>query len=104
MKEQEQQRNDIPMIEEYRVQAALVHASKTAKHAHILSIICIVLVLVALVCNMVTSIRTVDIFTTKDNDRTEKWINAYMDMVDKLTEAGGIDNATAEEIQQLSPQ
>ena len=55
-----QKNDDTPMIEEYRVQASLVHASKTAKHAHILSIICVVLVLVALACNMVTSIRTVD--------------------------------------------
>lgn len=103
MKEQEQLKSDTPMIEEYRVQAALVHASKTAKHAHYLSIICIVLVIVALVCNMVTSIRTVDIFTSKYNDRTEKWINAYMDMVQKITD-GGADNEYTEEIQQLSPQ
>ena len=99
---EKQQKNDVPMIEEYRVQAALVHASKTAKHAHILSIICVLLVLVALVCNMVTSIRTVDIFTTKYNDRTEKWISAYMDMVQKLVDAGGYDNEFAGEIQQLS--
>ena len=97
-----QKNDDIPMIEEYRVQSALVHASKTAKHAHILSIICVVLVLVALVCNMVTSIRTVDIFTTKYNDRTEKWISAYMDMVQKLVDAGGYDDGIAGEIQQLS--
>ena len=99
---EKQQKNDVPMIEEYRVQAALVHASKTAKHAHILSIICVLLVLVALVCNMVTSIRTVDIFTTKYNDRTEKWISAYMDMVQKLVDAGGYDNEFTGEIQQLS--
>ena len=99
---EKQQKNDVPMIEEYRVEAALVHASKTAKHAHILSIICVILVLVALVCNMVTSIQTVDIFTTKYNDRTEKWINAYMDMVQKLVDTGGYDNEYTGEIQQLS--
>ena len=99
---EKQQKNDVPMIEEYRVEAALVHASKTAKHAHILSIICVILVLVALVCNMVTSIRTVDIFTTKYNDRTEKWIAAYTDMVNKLVKAGGLDNEYTGEIQQLS--
>ena len=90
------------MIEQYRVEGALVHASKTAKHSHWLSIICIVLVVIALVCNMVTSIRTVDIFTTKYNDRPEKWIIAYMDMVNKLVKAGGLDNEYTGEIQQLS--
>lgn len=99
---EKQQKNDVPMIEEYRVEAALVHAGKTAKHSHILSIICVVLVLIALVCNMVESIRTVEIFTTKYNDRTEKWITAYTDMVNKLVEAGGLDNGITGEIQQLS--
>ena len=91
------EKNDTPMIEEYRVEAALVHASKTAKHAHILAMCCVVLVLAALICNVLI----VNIFTTKYNDRTERWINAYREMVLSLTE--GTENENAGKVQQFSP-
>ena len=91
--------NGVEKVPLYQVESTIIHASKTAKRAHILSIVLAVVVLAALICNVII----VDIFTTRYNDRTDKWLTAYREMVVKLTEAEVYENEGAGEIQQFSP-
>ena len=101
MKEQQtnNQDNGVEMVPLYQVEGTLIHASKTTKRALILCYLLTGLVLIALICNVIV----VNIFTTKYNDRTEKWINAYREIVVKLTEAEGLENESTGQIQQFPP-
>ena len=89
--------NDVPMIEQYRVDMERIHAAKTRRAALIFSILASIIVLASIIGN----ILVVDIFTTKYNSRTKDWLDTVKILVNKI-EAGGTHEGT-EYIQQLSP-
>ena len=94
-----EQDNGVEKVPLYQVEGTIVHASKTVKRAHILCCVLAALVLAGLICNVII----VNIFTTKYNDRTDKWITAYREMVLNLTEAEGGKYEGTGDIQQFSP-
>ena len=87
-------KDDVPMIEQYKVDMEMVHAAKTRRAAVIISILAAVIVLASIIGNVLI----VDIFTTKYNSRTKDWL----DTVKMLVERGG-RNEGAEVIQQFPP-
>ena len=88
---------EVPMVEQYKVESSLVHASKTRKAAVIISIVAAVCILASIIGNVVI----VDIFTTKYNTRTKDWIELVKAMVGK-TAVTEVDNAYTETMEQLS--
>ena len=88
---------EVPMVEQYKVESSLVHASKTRKAAVIISIVAAVCILASIIGNVVI----VDIFTTKYNTRTKDWIELVKAMVGK-TAVTEVDNAYTEKMEQLS--
>lgn len=98
-KQQKSNQDDVPMIEEYRVESTIVHASKWGRIA---LIICIC-ACIAVVSSFYGIVRVVDIFTTKYNARTSEWIAAFMEMAKKLGVEDGYENRYTETIQQYPP-
>ena len=92
-----EQKNDVPMIEQYKVDMMLVNAAKTRRAALIISILAAIIVLASIIGN----ILIVDIFTTKYNSRTKDWLDTVKILVEH-TGAGGTNEGT-EVIQQFPP-
>ena len=88
--------NDVPMIEEYRVEAAMVHETKKSKYAMIVAVLCCIVAIVAIVGN----IWIVDIFTTKYNSRTSEWLETVKVLVNQTT---GTEVSDGETVEQFSP-
>lgn len=87
---------DVPMIELYKVETALVHESKKSKYAMIVSIVCAVVAVVAIFAN----IRIVDIFTSKYNARTSDWLETVKVLVNRIP-VTEVENANTETMEQL---
>ena len=88
---------DVPMVEEYKVESSLVHASKTRKAAVVISILATICILASIIGNVVI----VEIFTTKYNSRTKDWIELAKVLGGK-TAVTEVDNAYTETMEQLS--
>ena len=92
------QKNDVPMIEEFRHESAMVHETKKSKYAMIVAIVCCVVAIVAIIGN----IWIVDIVTTKYNSRTSEWLATVQTLVNRITVTEVTDGYT-EILQQLPP-
>ena len=88
---------EVPMVEQYKVESSLVHASKTRRAAVIISILATVCILASIIGNIVI----VDIFTSKYNSRTKDWIELAKALAGK-TAVTEVDNAYTETMEQLS--
>ena len=88
---------EVPMVEQYKVESSLVHASKTRKAAVIISILATVCILASIIGNVVV----VDIFTSKYNTRTKDWIDLVKAMAGK-TAVMEVEDAYTETMEQLS--
>ena len=90
--------NDIPMIEEYKHESAMVHETKKSKYAMIVAIVCCVVAIVAIIGNIII----VDIFTSKYNSRTSEWLATVQALVNRIAVTEVTDGNT-EILQQLPP-
>ena len=90
--------NDVPMIEEYKHESAMVHETKKSKYAMIVAVVCCVVAIVAIIGNIII----VDIFTTKYNTRTSEWLATVQALVSRIAVTEVTDGYT-EILQQLPP-
>ena len=90
--------NDVPMIEEYKHESAMVHETKKSKYAMIVAVVCCVVAIVAIIGNIII----VDIFTTKYNTRTSEWLATVQALVSRIAVTEVTDGYT-ENLQQLPP-
>ena len=88
---------EVPMVEQYKVESSLVHASKTRRAAVIISILATVCIIASIIGNVVV----VEIFTSKYNTRTKDWIDLAKALAGK-TAGTEVDNAYTEKMEQLS--
>lgn len=88
---------EVPMVEQYKVESSLVHASKTRRAAVIISILATVCILASIIGNVVI----VEIFTSRYNSRTKDWIELAKALAGK-TAVTEVDNAYTEKMEQLS--
>lgn len=93
-----EEKEEVPMIEQYKVETALVHSSKTRKAALIISI----LATICIICSIIGNVVVVDIFTTKYNARTKDWIELAKALITNQTTITEVTNESTGEIQQLS--
>ena len=89
-------KTDIPMVEQYKVETALVHASKTRRAALIICILATICIMFSLIGNVVI----VEIFTSKYNARTKDWIDLAKDLANR-TAVTEVANENTGSIQQL---
>ena len=87
--------NDVPMIEEYKHESALVHETKKSKYAMIAAIFANIVTIIALIVLLLV----VKDFTTKYNARTNKWLDTIMALVNRTEVTDGY----TEILQQLPP-
>ena len=90
--------NDVPMIEEYKHESAMVHSTKTSKYAMIAAIFANIVTIIALIVLLLV----VKDFTTKYNARTNKWLDTIMALVNR-TEVTEVTDGYTEILQQLPP-
>ena len=90
--------NDVPMIEEYKHESAMVHETKKSKYAMIVAIVCCVVAIVAIIGNIII----VDIFTSKYNSRTSEWLATVQALVNRIAVTEVTDGNT-EILQQFPP-
>ena len=91
-------KEEIPVIEEYRHESAMVHETKKSKYAAIVAIVSSIVTIVAIVA----LVMVVKDFTTKYNARTNKWLDTIMTLVNRTTVTEVTDGYT-EILQQLPP-
>ncbi len=91
-------KNDVPMIEEYRHESAMVHETKKSKYAAIVAIVSSIVTIVAIVALVIV----VKDFTTKYNARTNKWLDTIMTLVNRTT-VTEVTDEYSEILQQLPP-
>ena len=87
--------NDVPMIEEYKHESAMVHETKKSKYAMIAAIFANIVTIIALIVLLLV----VKDFTTKYNARTNKWLDTIMALVNRTEVTDGY----TEILQQLPP-
>ena len=87
--------NDVPMIEEYKHESAMVHETKKSKYAMIAAIFANIVTIIALI----VLLMVVKDFTTKYNARTNKWLDTIMALVNRTEVTDGY----TEILQQLPP-
>ena len=90
------QKNDVPMIEEYRYESAMMHETKKSKYAIIAAIFANIVTIIALIVVFLV----VQDFTTKYNARTNKWLDTIMALVNRTAVTEVTDGYT-EILQQL---
>ena len=91
-------KQDTEMIELYKVEGAIVHASEMSKNAKIICIIAGVIAALAIVAN----VFIVQIFTTKYNARTKDWLDTTRLLIERIS-VTEVTNEYAEDLQQFSP-
>ena len=89
-------KDDVPMIEQYKVETSLVHASKTRRAALIMCILATICIMFSIIGIVVI----VDIFTSKYNARTKDWIELAKVLANR-TEVTEVLNENTSSIQQL---
>ena len=94
----DEQKNDVPMIEEYRHESAMVHETKKSKYAIIAAVCANIVTIIALVIVFMV----VNDFTTKYNARTNKWLDTIMALVNRTT-VTEVTDEYSEILQQLPP-
>mgnify|MGYP006958172014 CR=1 FL=1 len=87
---------DVPKIELYKVESSIVHADKMSRNAKILGVCASAVAIVAII----GLVFVVHIMTNRYNERTNRWIDAYSQLVTKITE---VYNGNAETVQQFPP-
>ena len=87
--------NDVPMIEEYKHESAMVHETKKSKLAIFAAICANIVTIIALVVLLLV----VQDFTTKYNARTNKWLDTIMALVNRTEVTDGY----TEILEQLPP-
>ena len=87
--------NDVPMIEEYKHESAMVHETKKSKYAMIAAIFANIVTIIALIVLLLV----VKDFTTKYNARTNKWLDTIMALLNRTEVTDGY----TEILQQLPP-
>ena len=92
------QKNDVPMIEEYRHESAMIQGTKKTKYATIAAIAANIVTIIALIVLLLV----VQDFTTKYNARTNKWLDTIMALVNRTAVTEVTDGYT-EILQQLPP-
>ena len=92
---------EVPMIEEYKVEAALVHASKSASKARKAAVIISSLATVCIIVSLIVNVVIVDIFTSRYNTRTKDWID-LVKMLCGRTAVMEVEDDYTEEMEQLS--
>ena len=90
--------NDVPMIEEYKHESAMVHETKKSKYAIIAAVCANIVTIIALV----VLLQVVKDFTSKYNARTNKWLDTIMALVNRTAVTEVTDGYT-EILQQLPP-
>lgn len=90
--------NDVPMIEEYKHESAMVHETKKSKYAIIAAVCANIVTIIALVVLLLV----VKDFTSKYNARTNKWLDTIMALVNR-TEVTEVTDGYTEILQQLPP-
>ena len=90
--------NDVPMIEEYKHESAMVHETKKSKYAIIAAVCANIVTIIALV----VLLMVVKDFTSKYNARTNKWLDTIMALVNR-TEVTEVTDGYTEILQQLPP-
>ena len=90
-------KEDVPMIEKYKVETALVHTAKSRRAA---VIVCILAAL-CIIGSIIGNVLIVEIFTSKYNARTKDWI----DLAKELARGTAITEVADETatIQQYAP-
>ena len=86
------QSSDVPMIEQYKVEGMMVHASKIVK-------ICVTCLIVA----FVSIVAIVWIFTSKYNERNQNWLEVYNRLLENRSTVTEVQHEPTEKIQQLPP-
>ena len=86
------------MIEEYRYESAMMHATKKSKYAIIAAICANIVTIIALIVVFLV----VQDFTTKYNASTNKWLDTIMALVNRTAVTEVTDGYT-EILQQLPP-
>ena len=94
----DEQKNDVPMIEEYRHESAMVHETKKSKYAIIAAVCANLVTIIALI----VVFMVVNDFTTKYNARTNKWLDTIMALVNRTT-VTEVTDEYSEILQQLPP-
>ena len=94
----DEQKNDVPMIEEYRHESAMVHETKKSKYAIIAAVCANIVTIIALI----VVFMVVNDFTTKYNARTNKWLDTIMALVNRTT-VTEVTDEYSEILQQLPP-
>ena len=87
--------NDVPIIEEYKHESAMVHETKKSKYAIIAAVCANIVTIIALV----VLLMVVKDFTSKYNARTNKWLDTIMALVNRTEVTDGY----TEILQQLPP-
>ena len=93
-----QNNDDVPMIEEYRMNSAMAHETKKSKYAAVVAIVSSIVTIVAIIA----IVLIVQDFTTKYNTRTNKWLDTIMTLVNRTTMAE-VTEGYAEILQQCPP-
>ena len=91
-----QKNDDVPMIEEYKVDTIMVHASKICRFAMVISICA----MIAVVSFIIGIVRIVDIFTSKYNVRTKDWLDTLQSFSTR-TSVTEVWDGNTEEVQQF---
>lgn len=89
-------KDDVPMIEEYRVDSMMAHETRKSKYLMIVAILCSIVAIVAIIGN----IWIVEIFTTKYNSRTSEWLETVRVLVNQTT---GAEVQNGEALEQFTP-
>ena len=92
---------EVPMVEQYKVEASLVHASKTASKARKAAVIISILATVCILGSIIGNVVIVDIFTSRYNSRTKDWIELAKALAGR-TAVMEVEDAYTEEMEQLS--
>lgn len=89
-------KDDVPMIEEYRVESMMLHETRKSRFMMIVAILCCIVAITAIIGN----VWIVEIFTTKYNSRTSEWLETVKVLVNNQA---GAEVQYAEAMEQFTP-
>ena len=88
----ENNENDVPMIELYKVEGMLVHTSRIVRNC-----------VIGIIVGFLAIVAIVFIFTSKYNERNQNWLEVYNRLLESRYTVTEVQNENAENIQQFSP-
>ena len=86
------QNSDVPMIEQYKVEGMMVHASRIVR-----------IVVACLIVAFVSIVAIVWIFTSKYNERNQNWLEVYNRLLENRGAVTEVQHEPTEKIQQFAP-